>query len=159
MGTVFSSWLCSTRPSSFIGADARVEHGHDEKGAFERESLFRRLDAGGAALEDFLQVVAGVAAFFAGYFLGGSHGHDFAAGVAAFGAHIDEPVGGFDDFQVMFNDDDGVALVDQLVQHFEKFFDVVEVEAGGGFVEEIERAACSALGKFLGELYALGFAA
>ena len=37
--------------------------------------------------------------------------------------------------------------------------DVVEVEAGGGFVEEIERAAGGALGEFLGELDALGFAA
>lgn len=50
------------------------------------ECLFSRLDARGAAFQDFLEVVAGVAAFFTGNVFGGSCRHDFAAGVAAFGA-------------------------------------------------------------------------
>jgi len=45
------------------------------------------------------------------------------------------------------------------VEDLEELADVVEVEAGGGFVEEIEGAAGLALGELAGELHALGFAA
>ena len=58
--------------------------------------------------------MAGVAAFFASYFFRGSGGYDFASGVAAFGAEVDDLVGGFDDVEVVFDDDDGVALVDEI---------------------------------------------
>jgi len=39
------------------------------------------------------------------------------------------------------------------------FSNIVEMEAGGGLVEDVERAAGLALGKFAGQLDALGFAA
>ena len=51
--------------------------------------------------------------------------------------HVDQPVGGFDDVQVVFDDDDGVARVAQLVQHFEQQRDVGKVQAGGGFVQDV----------------------
>ena len=40
----------------------------------------------------------------------------------------------------MFDDDDAVAAVDQGLENGEEAFDVVAVEAGGGFVEEEQRA-------------------
>ena len=51
----------------------------------------------------------------------------------------------------------GVAQVGEAVEDFEELAHVVEVEAGGGFVEEVERAAGLALGELAGELHALGF--
>lgn len=59
----------------------------------------------------------------------------------------------------MFDDDDRVADFDQGVEAVDEFYDVGEVEAGGWFVEEEERAAVSPDGELLGEFQALGFAA
>ena len=90
---------------------------------------------------------------------GGAFGDDAAAALAAFGAEVDDPVGVADDVEVVLDDDDGVAEVGEAVQDFEELADVVEVEAGGGLVEEVEGAAGLALGELAGELHALGFAA
>ena len=86
-------------------------------------------------------------------------GDDLAATVAAFGAEVDDPVGGFDDVEVVFDDDDGVALVAQAMQHGKELFDVFEVQAGGGFVENVEGLAGVAFGQFASEFHALGLAA
>ena len=64
-----------------------------------------------------------------------------AAGVAAFGPEVDQPVGGPDDVQVVFDDDDRVAVVQQLAQRPHQLGDVVEVQAGGRLVEHEQRAA------------------
>ena len=90
---------------------------------------------------------------------GGALGDDAAAVVAAFGAEVDDPVGLLDDVEVVLDDEDGVAEVDQALQDVEQFADVVEVQAGGGLVEDVERAAGLAAAEFAGQLDALGFAA
>ena len=55
----------------------------------------------------------------------------------------------------MLDDDDGVAEFDESVQHVEEPVDVGEVEAGGRFVEEVERAAGGFFAELGGELDAL----
>lgn len=50
-------------------------------------------------------------------------------------------------------------LVDQFVQHFEQLGDVVEMQAGCRFVENVERASRRAFRQFLGKLDALRLAA
>ena len=89
----------------------------------------------------------------------GAAGDDRAAFGAGFGADVDDPVGSFDDVQIVFDDDDRVAVVDQAVEHFEQFCEVVEVEAGRGFVEQVQRLAGIGPGQFGGQLHALRFAA
>jgi hypothetical protein len=42
-------------------------------------------------------------------------GHDVAAGFAAAGAEVDDPIGTFDDIQVMFYDQDRIPFFDQLI--------------------------------------------
>ena len=59
----------------------------------------------------------------------------------------------------MLDDDHGVAVVAQAVEHAEQHLDVGEVQAGGGFVEDVEGAAGVALGQFEGQFDALGLAA
>ena len=69
-------------------------------------------------------------------------GRDHAAALlASLRTEIDDVVGGLDDVEVVLDDDHGVALGDQLVQHVEQPLDVREVEAGGRLVEDVERAA------------------
>ena len=61
--------------------------------------------------------------------------------------------------EVVLDDEDGVAEVGEAVQDVEQFFYVVEVQARGGLVQNIEGAAGLAARKFAGELDALGLAA
>jgi len=53
----------------------------------------------------------------AGHRCGGTGDHDLAAADTAFRAEIDDPVGGLDDVEVVLDDDDGVAVIAQPVQH------------------------------------------
>jgi len=75
---------------------------------------------------------------------GGPGGYDFAAGRAAFGTHVDDPVGRFDDVEVVLDDEEGAAAFDEFAEGCQEFLYVVEVKAGGGFVEDVEGAAAGA---------------
>src|SRR6267143_1331469 len=103
--------------------------------------------------------LAGVGLFGAGDELGRALGDDAAATLAAFGAEVDDPVSLLDDVEVVLDDEHGVAEIDKALQDVEELSNVIEVQAGGGLVEDVERAAGLALGKLAGELDALGFAA
>ena len=59
----------------------------------------------------------------------------------------------------MFDDHHAVALFDQTVEHFEKFADILEMQAGGGLVEDVERLARGPAAELLGKFDALRFAA
>src|SRR5688572_17556181 len=85
--------------------------------------------------------------------------HHAAALVAALGAEVDDPVSSLDDFEVVLDDDHGVPLVHQLMQHFEKLSHIFEMQASGRFVQDVEGAAGRAARQLLGQLHALGFAA
>ena len=94
--------------------------------------------------------MAGVGFFVAGDLLGGALGDDAAAAFAAFGAEVDDPVGLLDDVEMVLDDEDGVAEIGEAIQDVEKFFHVVEMQAGGGLVENVERAAGLAAAKVRG---------
>ena len=68
----------------------------------------------------------------AGHFCRGAGDHDLTTTDAAFRAEVDDPVGGLDDVEVVFDDDDGVAVIAQPVQYRQQLCDVMEVQAGGG---------------------------
>jgi hypothetical protein len=74
----------------------------------------------------------------AGDEFGRAFGDDLAAVGAGFGADLDEPVGGLEDVEVVLDDDDAVAAINEGLEDRDQAFDVVAVEAGGGFVEEDE---------------------
>ena len=59
---------------------------------------------------------------------------------AGLGAQVDDPVGRLDHVEVVLDDDDRVAQVDQAVEHVEQLADVVEVQAGRRLVEDVERS-------------------
>ncbi len=87
------------------------------------------------------EVFSGVGLRVARDLFGRAGGDDFAALVAAFGAKIDEPVGGLDDIEIVFDDEQRGAGFEKFAESGKKLGDVVEVEAGGGLVEDIEDAA------------------
>ena len=76
------------------------------------------------------EVVAGVGGGVGGDLFGGAGGYDFAAGAAAFRAHVDDPVGGFDDVEIVLDDQERAATFDEFAEGAEEFLYVVEGEAG-----------------------------
>ena len=57
----------------------------------------------------------------------GAGSHDFAAAIAAFRAKVDDPVCGFNHFQIVLDDHHGIAMLDQFMQHFQQFGDIVKM--------------------------------
>ena len=100
-----------------------------------------------------------------GDFFGRALGNNLAALVAGIGAEIDDPVGRFNDVEVVFDDEDGMAGIDEALKDIEQDADVIEVQAGGGFVEQekggfgIARAGQGEVGEVADEFEALAFAA
>jgi hypothetical protein len=105
------------------------------------------------------EVAAGVTLGGLGDVLGGTFGDDPAAAVAAFGAEVDDPVAGLDDIEVVLDDEDGVAGVDEAGEDPEEATHVFEVEAGGRLVEDVDGAAGGPLPQLRGELDPLRFTA
>ena len=65
------------------------------------------------------EIFAGGGVGVMGEIFWGAGGDDLTAVLAAFGTHIDNPVGGFDDMEVMLDDNHRVAAVDELAEDFE----------------------------------------
>ena len=103
--------------------------------------------------------MAGVAFGGFGYLLGRAFGHDLAAGVAAFRAHVNNMIGVFNNVQVVLDDYHAVAGVNQSVQDVQQLIDVCHVQAGGRLVQNIQCAAGWPADQFAGQFDALGFAA
>ena len=108
--------------------------------------------------EHLAQELPGVGIWDPRDLLGCSDGHNPTAFVAPFGSHVDDPVGRAHHIQVVLDDHHGIAAVDQAVENFEELAGVLEVEAGGGFVEDVHRAAGSPFAQLGGELDPLSLA-
>src|SRR5882724_2255956 len=109
--------------------------------------------------QDTGEGLAGVGFSCASDEFGRALGDNAAAAFAAFGPEVDDPVGLFDDVEMVLDDEHGVAEINEALQDVEELSNVVEVQAGGGLVENVERAAGLAFRKLTRELDALGFAA
>ena len=96
-------------------------------------------------------------------------GNHIAAAVAALGSEVDQPVGRRDDVEIVLDHQQRVAGFEQLFEGPEQAADVLEVKAGGRFIEQeqgrrhgagpIGAPACGGLGEVARQLQALGLAA
>ncbi|MNK74930.1 hypothetical protein D3C87_944540 [compost metagenome] len=111
------------------------------------------------AIQHLLEVLSGPAGGVVRHLLRGAEGHDLAAAVAALGTEVQQVVGDLDDIQIVLDDDDGVAVVDQFLKHLQQLARVLEVQAGCRLIEDVEGLAGGAAGQFLGQLDPLGLAA
>ena len=92
------------------------------------------------------QRLAGVRARMRLHVLRRAGAHHFAAGLAPFGAEVDDPVGRADHVEVVLDHDQRMPGVEQLAQRAHQLGDVVEVQAGGRLVEQEQRAPSSPAG-------------
>ena len=70
-----------------------------------------------------------------------SLGDDAPAGGTGLRADFHDPVGGFQDVQVVLDDDQAVAAVDEGLKNHEEAGDVMPVESGGGLIQQEQGAA------------------
>ena len=110
-------------------------------------------------LEGLLEEAGGETFLALGYLLWGACGKDLSAVAPALRTDVDDVVGEFDDIEVVFDDDDGVATIHQFLQHIHQDTDVLEMQTRGGLVEDVERLARITLGEFGGEFHALTLSA
>ena len=61
---------------------------------------------------------------------------DFAALVARVRAEVNDPIRAFDHFQIVLDDEERIASLDESLEHFEQHAHVFEVQPGGRFVED-----------------------
>ena len=111
------------------------------------------------ALKDAGKVAARIASGDLGNLLGRAVGHDGTAAVAALGAKVEHAVGHLDDVEVVLDDKDGVASVNQTLEHVDELPNVLEVQACGGLVQDVEGLARLLAVQLLRKLHALRLAA
>ena len=82
--------------------------------------------------------MAGVGGRYSHQLFGRSSGYHLTPFVTPFRAEIDNPIGGFDYIQVVFYHDHGVAVISQAVQNREQLFDIMKMQAGGRFIQDVQ---------------------
>jgi hypothetical protein len=87
--------------------------------------------------------------------LRGSDRENFPAAGSALRAEVDEPIGRLDHVEVVLDDDDGVALVDETVQNEQELAHVFEVQSRCRLVENIDASTHRSLLQLGRELDAL----
>src|SRR5829696_3730808 len=108
--------------------------------------------------EERAQVLAGVGVLRGDNLLRSTCGNELSAGFAPLRPEVQYPVGRLDHVQVVLDDDYRIALVTQAMEHVEELGYIVEVQAGGRLIEDIERAAGSAFGQLARKFDSLGLA-
>jgi len=84
--------------------------------------------------------------------------HDPATLVAALRSQIDDPIGVADDVEVVLDDDDGVPQIGEAVQNAQQLLDIIEVEASGWLVQQVQSPARLPFAQLARQLDALRFA-
>lgn len=79
-----------------------------------------------------------------------------SSAAAPFGAEVDDSVGAPDDVEVVLDDDDGAALIDEALDDAEETVDIRHVQTRGGFVHDVDASGAVQVG---GEFQALAPAA
>src|SRR5712691_11047492 len=146
------AWRSTTRSASPGAATAYLPFSNTLSG--RAAPRLARLDA-----QRLPQGLAGVACLVRRNLLRRPLGDEAAAAVAAFRAEVDDPVGGLNDIDVVLDHHHRVAGVAQSMQHFEQQLDVVEMQACGRLVEDVQRAPGVALRELERQLHALRLAA
>src|ERR1700733_1878370 len=84
--------------------------------------------------------------------------HDVAAAIAALRPQVDYPIRAANYIQVVFDDQDARAVLDQSLEGRQQLGDVVKVQARGGLIEDEECAAARGLRQMRRQFHALRLA-
>lgn len=90
-------------------------------------------------------------------FLGSSLGNHLTPIFSTFGSNVNDVVHGFDNIQIVFDDQYRIAFIYQFVEHQQQNADVLKMQSRGRFVQNVEGIPCIALREFGSEFDALRF--
>ena len=110
-------------------------------------------------LEKLPQGLARVGCFVGRHLFRVADDDNTSSPLSALRAQIDDVVGRFYDFEVVLDNDDGVAAFDEAMQHVEELLNICKVQACCRLIQDVERAAGGSAAQLLGQLHALGLAA
>src|SRR5262249_25295910 len=91
-----------------------------------------------ALAENCFEETPGMASLAGGDFFGRALRDELTAAFAGFRSEVEDPVGALDHLDIVLDDQDGMTGIDQALQDLEQHAHVVEMQAGGGFVEKKE---------------------
>lgn len=94
-----------------------------------------------------------------GYHFRWALSHNLASRSAAFRPKVEDPVGTFDNIQVMLNNKKRVAGGPKLEQHLKQLGHIMKMEPGGWLIENVERMTGGFTTQFRRQLDALGLTA
>ena len=89
--------------------------------------------------------------------LGCARGDYRAAPASPFRTQVDEVIRYFDHIQVVLNDYYGIPGIYKPVQDLNQLVHIGKMQAGGGFIQDVEGLSRASLGQFGGQLDTLGF--
>ena len=84
--------------------------------------------------------------------------HHHPAAFPAFGAEVDDVVRGLDHVEIVLDDEQRVARLEQFPEGGEQLRDVVEMQAGGRLIENIEQPSAAMRRQVRGNLDSLRLA-
>src|SRR5712671_33288 len=86
-------------------------------------------------------------------------GNYLATHVAALGSHVDQPVGGFDDIEIMLDNQQRRSRLKQFAKRGQQLGDIVEMQSGRWLIEDVENALIFSPREVGSELEPLRFSA
>src|SRR5512138_2990790 len=104
-----------------------------------RTFLPARVRMAAAGRQDLLERLTRIRLFYLRNLLRCAGRDYLPARVAAFRTQIDQVICGLDHVEVVFDDDQRVACLDELLERGEQLRDVIEVKARGWFVEDVQQ--------------------
>ena len=116
------------------------------QGFTQSEALTNRLTRVILGYNQFSQTPPGITVVTIHQFFRRSFKQNQSTAFTAFRPHIDNPVGIFDDVEVVFNDDHCVAVIDQPFDNPIKIVDVRHMQAGCWLVHNVDVAFFSQFG-------------
>jgi hypothetical protein len=88
-----------------------------------------------------------VARLASGDVLGRALRDELATAFASLRAKVDDPVGTLDDVEVVLDNEQGMAGIDEALENLKEHADIIEMQASGRFIEKEESAAGRKLGR------------
>ena len=103
--------------------------------------------AGGSFRKERSEIGGGGAGAAVGNGFGWASGDEFSAIRSCFWAEIEDPVGIFDNIEMVLDDKKGGTLVDEAVEQSNEESDIIKVKTGGGFIEDEKRRSVGGRGR------------
>ena len=103
--------------------------------------------AGGSFAQERSEIGCGGTGAASGNGFGWARGDEFSAFRSCFWAEIEDPVGIFDNIEMVLDDKKGGTLVDEAVEQSDEEGDIIKVKTGGGFIEDEKRRSVGGSGR------------